>query len=235
MDAGNKKFNSLKKSKSPGSKTNSSGGKSNISTLRRPVLKLETKEKVVDNKPEYQIKIPQVPSDEDGKLYHQMFKEFVEDSSKNELEFPSTMNIDQRKKLHDIAEEFDLLHFSRGSKSRFITVQKKTHKQEDEWQYIRYIGLFGPQVNEAGNKDVDIVPPSQVNQRIKRDGPISHITYLNAEEVNLILKDSSLLKMLKDELKDTNEDGIELLMNYIANTIKSDLERSWIRKRQTRR
>jgi len=215
---------SPKKSSSPDKKFTSPRGKHN-STVRRPLHKIDKKKiAVTENQDEFNIKIPPVPIDEDGKMYHMKLKEFAEDHSQKEFEFPSTMNVEQRKRLHEIAEDFGFLHFSRGSKNRFITVQKNTHEQEDEWQYSRYIALFGPRVNEKAKKDTDIVPLSQINQRMKRDGPMSHITFMLYDEISSVLKNPSLVKMMKDGRidRDIEEDGIELLMSYIGERVHDD-------------
>jgi len=66
-----------------------------------------------------------------------MLKDFTLDDSKTELEFPTTLSNTERKSVHALAEEFGLSHFSKGSKIRYIPVEKKENVKIDEWH------LFG--------------------------------------------------------------------------------------------
>eukprot|EP01114_Cavostelium_apophysatum_P004264 TRINITY_DN14454_c0_g1_i1.p1 TRINITY_DN14454_c0_g1~~TRINITY_DN14454_c0_g1_i1.p1 ORF type:complete len:280 (-),score=49.84 TRINITY_DN14454_c0_g1_i1:25-864(-) len=153
--------------------------------------------------------LPPIPEDETGKKFWNTLSQFMQ-GEENEYEFPTSLTNVDRKRLHEIAEEFGLNHFSRGSKIRFITVQKKVYQQQDEWQYFGYAGLFGPSVNAATKRDIEVVPEKEISQKIRRDGPISHITLLSKDEVIRVLR--------------TSFSNVEALMDAIASKVIDDWE-----------
>lgn len=83
---------------------------------------------------------------------------------------------------------------------RYLTVAKKGISMPEEWQYFGYIGLLGPAVDRAARKDSGRVPKEQIQQRyvfgliyllcrIKRDGPMNHITLLIGPEIDQLTKE----------------------------------------------
>jgi len=79
--------------------------------------------------------IPKEPEDEMGKAFYRELKQFVEDKNAYVHDFSNTLNLAQRKRLHSLAEEFQLDHFSRGSNPyRYICVSKRDMKMKDEFQ-----------------------------------------------------------------------------------------------------
>eukprot|EP01119_Soliformovum_irregulare_P012684 TRINITY_DN3308_c0_g1_i1.p1 TRINITY_DN3308_c0_g1~~TRINITY_DN3308_c0_g1_i1.p1 ORF type:complete len:221 (-),score=30.29 TRINITY_DN3308_c0_g1_i1:36-698(-) len=87
-------------------------------------------------------------------------------------------------RVHAMADEYDLDHFSRGAgKKRFITIQRKSHEANDEWQLWGYIGLMGSSVDKCAETNLTPIPSAAIRNRVKRDGPMYHITLFNPREV----------------------------------------------------
>nr|CAG4709530.1 unnamed protein product [Naegleria fowleri] len=182
--------------------------------------------------------IPKEPEDEMGKSFYKCLKEFVEDEKAHVFDFSNTLNLAQRKRVHSLAEEFNLDHFSRGSNPfRYICVSKRNLKMRDEFQYFGYIGLFGHSIDELVKK-YNINPDISENQpllqkRIKRDGPIHHITVMTRPEINTALKNLESSRELehlfnekqKQLLKQgSEEEKIEILMHIISKVVTNDYQ-----------
>ncbi|KAG2379240.1 hypothetical protein C9374_007379 [Naegleria lovaniensis] len=180
--------------------------------------------------------IPNEPEDEMGKSFYKCLKSFVEDEKAHVFDFSNTLNLAQRKRVHSLAEEFNLDHFSRGSNPfRYICVSKRNLKMRDEFQYFGYIGLFGHSIDELVKK-YNINPDMSDNQpllqkRIKRDGPIHHITLMTRPEINTALKNLESSRELehlfnenqKQILKQgSEEEKIEILMHAISKVVTND-------------
>ena len=58
----------------------------------------------------------------------------------------------------------------------------------DEIQLFGYIGAFGPTVDASAESDAKSVPSEYIQKRIKRDGPINHITLLSRDEIDHLIK-----------------------------------------------
>ncbi|KAL9657828.1 hypothetical protein ABK040_013165 [Willaertia magna] len=179
--------------------------------------------------------IPSEPSDEMGKSFYKELKQFVEDGNAFVHDFPNTLNLAQRKRVHALAEEFRLDHFSRGSNPfRYICVTKRNQKMKDEFQYFGYIGLFGHSIDELVRTHT--LEPTMQNQpllqkRVKRDGPIHHITLMTRPEINTALKNLLTIKEYENLLDEnqkqlmkqgTEEEKIEILMNVISKVVIGD-------------
>jgi len=172
-----------------------------------------------------QKKTPKEPKNPEEKELFQTIKKFVEDDSITEFDFPPALNNNQRKIVHSLAENFGLEHYSRGSKVRYITIEKQANKKQDEWQYFGYIGLFGPSINASVDAGISEVPQEMIQNRIKRDGPISHITLLSSEEAIALLLKVDLFKahyghIFSEEKYQTEKE--EAVMDVISDVIIDD-------------
>ncbi|CCD12244.1 unnamed protein product, partial [Trypanosoma congolense IL3000] len=66
------------------------------------------------------------------KTAYTIMRNFMNDDSKEELVFPSTLTKEERKTIHDVAEKFGLTHKSSGSSHRVLTVKKTQCSPEPE-------------------------------------------------------------------------------------------------------
>lgn len=120
-------------------------------------------------------------------------------------------------------------HFSRGSNPfRYICVQKRGVKQPDEWQYFGYIGLFGSSIDTIAANYVRKhgIDRLHIRKRIKRDGPIHHVTLMTRPEINSALKNLESIKEYesffdREKLdKGTEQERIEVLLTVIGQVVK---------------
>ncbi|PRP88463.1 hypothetical protein PROFUN_03180 [Planoprotostelium fungivorum] len=167
--------------------------------------------------------IPPQPKDADGARIWQRLKDFVDDTTLTRFDFPADSTSKERKIAHPLADAFGLLHYSRGSKVRVLTIEKKSHVKDDEWQwFFNYIGVFGPKVDKVA-EDVtdDVVSQDHRGKKKRRDGPINHITFLSPGEPQQLLdKLSKLCETFGMERGEEPER--EKLMDVISKNITDD-------------
>jgi len=133
------------------------------------------------------------------------------------------------KKVHELADLFGLLHYSRGARGqRILTVEKPGfNKPIDEWQDFGYIALFGPQCDSAALKNIETVPQVYIERRIHLDGPLAHIDLMTKEEKLTLLERSSVINNIINSFKHLGEAKLtgeknDVLMNIIAEEIVDD-------------
>eukprot|EP01117_Protostelium_nocturnum_P003191 TRINITY_DN14124_c0_g1_i1.p1 TRINITY_DN14124_c0_g1~~TRINITY_DN14124_c0_g1_i1.p1 ORF type:complete len:306 (+),score=115.79 TRINITY_DN14124_c0_g1_i1:57-974(+) len=192
------------------------------------------KNEVVEKKEKFTV-----PNDEEGKELYNVIKQFAEDENATFHEFPSNLSSDARKTVHAIAEEFGLLHYSRGTKVRFITLEKSNNTKEDEWQYFNYVGLFGPSVDAVVSDEQSrkLVPETSIKNKVKRDGPISHITVISPNEELIqaleglksridtfftLMENQEERKKVEEKKRESEEEWIEILMDLTSQFVKDD-------------
>jgi len=149
-------------------------------------------------------------------------KKFVQSPEKR-YEFPSTFGHSDRRKIHEIADMFGLIHYSRGARGqRILTVEKPGTPTQNEWQDFGYVGLFGPLVDATAQRGVEIVPQVDIQRRVHLD-PLAHITLITKEEkTNLMFGSLSV-----DQFKHLGEEKLkgekaEILMNIVSAEVYDD-------------
>jgi len=210
-------------SKSP---SNSKSGYGSKQVSRRPLLISSNSQS--DSKSSWirpdESKYPSIPSDDAGRQFHVIMKTFVEDDSAHQHVFPSSLTSDDRKSVHELAEGFGLDHVSQGSNNDRVIVVRKIKKSQEEWQFNGgYIGLFGPNVDAAGANDVESVSAAQINQRVKRDGNVNHITLMIKNEINQAI--GSSLDKIKASISDPSSaswSATDWILEYIARNVTDD-------------
>ncbi|KAL0479157.1 hypothetical protein AKO1_008010 [Acrasis kona] len=173
---------------------------------------------------------PEVPA---AKEFYQKLKSFVQEPGQVVYDFPNSLKLSQRQKVHALAEQFDLDHFSRGSNPfRYICAQKRNVALPDEWQYFGYVGLFGSSIDNIASSHVKQhgVDRAYIRKRVKRDGPIHHVTLMTRPEINSALKNLESIKEYeqyfeKEKLENgTEQERIEILLNVIGQVVGDDYQ-----------
>jgi hypothetical protein len=168
--------------------------------------------------------IPSEPKDELGIKYYPLLKSFVL-SHDAEEDFPQIIDSNEKYRLHQMAEAFNLNHFKRGTnQKKFITVQKRNVYPLDQFQYIGYIGLFGGQVEQCAKLFESIIPFHCLQQCHKRDGPIHHITLMLKQD---ILKSFKKIPEIPEYMNHIDshkwrDQKLECLMDLMCHVIEDD-------------
>ena len=174
------------------------------------------------------------PDDKFGKDVFDQLMDLVKSDNKF-VDFSNTLNLNERMRVHHIAEQFGVEHFSRGSNPfRYICALSRTGPRENNFQYFGYIGLFGEIVDTIANQYLsDIIPEEHRLKRIKRDGPPHHITLMTRPEIQTALKsmEEKFPELMKrDGPKEISFDDSELkgdlqkLLKLVSEHVKGDLE-----------
>lgn len=124
-----------------------------------------------------------------------------------------------------MAEDFNLNHFKRGTnQKKFITLQKRNHLPKDQFQYIGYIGLFGPQVDYAAKLSENFIPFQYIHQSYKRDGPVRHITLMLKQDIMKALKRVNEIQEYAQYINQEKwrDNKLECLMDVISNIVEDD-------------
>eukprot|EP01080_Neovahlkampfia_damariscottae_P009573 gene9573-1776_t len=154
-----------------------------------------------------EINIPKdVPKDKFAKQIFEKIMNFLQDESSLELKMSEYTKENERKKIHEVAENFNLSHQSEGSDNkRFVIISKSPSSTENIKFLGGYFGIFGKRIEEIGKTKIDIVPKIYIENREKRDGNINHTTIL-----------------LKNEMKEafSNSEKCEEYSNIITNLKK---------------
>eukprot|EP01080_Neovahlkampfia_damariscottae_P003942 gene3942-7152_t len=168
------------------------------------------------------------PEDDIGKYFYPIFKSFCIQNDKNEFDFDNSLSSIERYRLHSLSEDFNLHHYVHGTnQNKFFTIHKRNQPRDDQFQYLSYIGLIGPNVDYSANLNRNLVPNHYVQQRMKRDGIHHHITLMLKNDIQKAFKKLPDIKEYSkfiDEKKWKNgeHDKLECLMNVISNCVTDD-------------
>lgn len=178
------------------------------------------------------------PDDKFGKDVFDQLMDMAKNGKKF-VDFSNTLNLSERMRVHAIAEQFGVEHFSRGSNPfRYICALPRSGPRDNNFQYFGYIGLFGNIVDTIANKYIsDAVPQEHRLKRIKRDGPPHHITLMTRPEIQTALKsmEEKFPELMKqsvpqDEGVRPKEDesglktDLQKLLKLVSEHVKGDLE-----------